>query len=372
MTMKTKSLAAGLMASILMGSVTAAAAPNPGGPQSNAKDAVGAVYTMTNDPAGNQIVMYDRDASGFLTNTGSIDTGGTGSGGGLDPLASQGSLVLSSNGRWLLAVNAGSNDISVFRVWPSTLELVDTVPSGGEFPVSLTVSGNLVYVLNAGGDPNITGFSLSYAGKLNPLDDSIRSLGAGAFAQVGFDPQGQLLVVTDKAAHAIFVFALDRDGLPATSPVVSASNGNVPFGFIFDRHAHLYVVEAATNAVSSYDILDDTTLQTISASVPNGQVAACWIAGDDRHFIYTTNPGTQSVSSYRMEQDGSLSLLQGVAGEGNRPLDLALAENGRFLYAVDPSDGGIDMFRVAHNGSLTNLGTAPGGLSVFAQGLAVR
>jgi 6-phosphogluconolactonase (cycloisomerase 2 family) len=369
--MNWKTLLTGLAASILMGAAAPVWAGGPHGPQGHGRDVVGAVYTMTNAADGNRVVMFERDAKGMLTLAGSVKTGGAGSGGGLDPLASQGSLVLSDNGRWLLAVNAGSNDITVFRVWPDTLERVDKVSSGGTMPVSLTVSDNLVYVLNAGGEPNITGFSLSHRGELRPLHHSTRSLGTGAFAQVGFDPQGEALVVTDKADNEILVFTVDRRGLPAATPVTSASSGQTPFGFIFDRREHLLVVEAASNAVSSYDILDDGTLQTISASVPNGQKAACWIAGD-RRYVFTANPGTNSVSAYSRASDGSVTLLAGVAGTGTTPLDLATSENGRFLYAVDPSAGAIDMFRVGADGSLVNLGAAAGGLATYAQGLAAR
>lgn len=331
----------------------------------------GAVYTMTNDPAGNKVIMFGREEDGTLNKVGSIATGGTGFGSALDPLGSQGSIVLSQDTRWLLVVNAGSNEISVFRVLPHTLALTDKVPSGGAMPVSLTISGNLVYVLNAGGSANITGFYLSRTGRLTPLAHSTRSLGAGAFAQVGFDLAGENLVVTDKANNRILVYVVNA-GLPAMSPVASPSNGVTPFGFIFDKRGHLLVVEAGTDAVSSYTILDDGTLQVISPSVTNGQVAACWIAGTEPGFIFTANPGTHSISSYELKAgSGALTLLKGIAGTGKTPLDMSTVES-RFLYALDPTGGGIDMFRVEHDGSLTALGAVSGGLSIFAQGIAAR
>lgn len=337
------------------------------------EDVVGAVYTMTNATTGNEVVIFDRDEDGILTKVGSISTGGTGSGGGLDPLGSQGSLKLSENHRWLVAVNAGSNEISVFRVQRDGLDLVDKVNSGGVFPVSVTIFHNLVYVLNAGGSPNITGFSLSHKGELIPLTNSTRSLGTGGFAQVGFDPQGETLVVTDKPNNIILVFSVDHHGLPSMSPVTSPSNGETPFGFIFDRREHLLVVEAGTNAVSSYKILQDDTLQVISPSVLNGQRAACWITGSERRYIFTSNPGTHTISSYKIKAgQGSLVLLNGAAATENTPLDLSTTVDGRFLYALDPSNEGIDMFRIERDGSLTDLGTVAGGLSIFAQGIAVR
>jgi 6-phosphogluconolactonase len=306
----------------------------------------------------------------LIAKTDSISTGGTGSGGGLDPLASQGSLVLSEDHRWLLAVNAGSNEVSVLRVLPEGLKLVDKVDSGGGFPVSVTIFHDLVYVLNAGMSSNISGFYLTHRGNLIPLAGSTRLLGTGGFAQVGFDPQGETLVVIDRADR-ILVYPVDQDGLPAMTPVVSASNGPVPFAFIFDRQGHLLVVEVGSNAVTSYNILHDGTLEVISPSVANGQTAACWIAGNKRGNIFTANPGTSSISSYKLRHgNGEISLLDGVAGVGDKPLDLSISVDGRFLYALDPGNGGIDMYRIERDGSLTDLGTIDGGLSVFAQGIA--
>ena len=335
---------------------------------------VGAVYTMTNALEGNEVVIFSRNEEGLLTRAGSVSTGGTGSGGRLDPLASQQSLALSHDKRWLLAVNAGSNEISVFRVLPDGLELVDKVYSGGVFPVSVTVYHNLVYVLNAGASPNIIGFNLGPRGRLTPLAGAARSLPpTGAFAQVGFDPKGETLVVTDKANSQILVYSVDDDGLPALNPVASISNGRTPFGFIFDRQGRLLVVEVGANAVSSYEILQNGALQVISGSVPNGQRAACWIAGNQRGEIFTANPGSHTLSAYRlMARQGELTLLNGAAGAANSPLDLATTENGRFLYALDPNSGGIGMFRIERDGGLTNLGIADGELLIFAQGLAAR
>jgi 6-phosphogluconolactonase len=332
--------------------------------------AVGAVYTMTNAADGNQVVVFDRNDDGILTKMGSFSTGGNGSGGGLDALGSQGSVILSKDNTWLLVVNAGSNEISVFQVKRDGLKFVDKVSSGGTFPVSLTIFDDHVYVLNAKAPSNITGFKLTHKGNLLPLADSTRPL-TGALAQVGFSPEGENLVVTDKADSEILVFSVDEDGLPSMNPVISPSNGLTPFGFIFDQRCHLLVVEATTDAVSAYKILADDILVVTSPSVTNGQVAACWIAGNERGNVYTANPGTHSISAYK-DRQGDLVLLNGIAGTGNTPLDLSIPINGRFLYALDPTGGTIDMFKIEHDGSLTNLGTVAGGFSIYAQGIAAR
>jgi len=343
---------------------------------SHGRGTVGAVYTMTNAADGNQVVVFDRHADGLLTLAGAIPTDGLGSGpapvrGGLDPLESQDSLVLTKDNRWLLAVNAGSNEISVFRVKRRALELVDKVDSGGEFPVSLTVFDNLVYVLNAR-SPNITGFSFGQEGQLVPLADSTRDLGTGGFAQVGFDPRGNNLVVTDRGENEILVFPLDRHGLAATMPVTSPSNGFAPFGFIFDQQGHLLVSEAGSGAVSSYDIGDDGSLQIISGSVGNGQAATCWITRNHMGFVFSANTGSGTISVYKGIFNGQLELLDATAGFGVTPLDIGVSVDDRFLYALDPVSEQIDMFRIDADGSLTKLGTVAGGLSIFAQGTAVR
>ncbi|MGD2064731.1 MAG: beta-propeller fold lactonase family protein, partial [Nitrospirota bacterium] len=158
-----------------------------------ATEVAGAVYTMTN-AADNAVVVFDRNAAGHLTEVGTVATGGSGSGDGLDPLASQAALVLTEDHQWLLAVNAGSNEISVFRVRDDGLHLTDRVDSGGPLPTSLAVDHGLVYVLNAGVPANIMGFHLTRRGRLIPMGDSTRALGDGAFSQVAFDPAGENLV----------------------------------------------------------------------------------------------------------------------------------------------------------------------------------
>ncbi len=333
----------------------------------------GAAYTMTNAPDENQIVVFDRDEQGLLTKMGAVSTGGRGSGGGLDPLASQGALVLADESKWLLAVNAGSNDISVFRVKEDGIELKDRAGSGGNFPVSVTVSENAVYVLNNGTPANVTGFRLNHRGQLSPIPDSTRALGAGSFGQVAFDAQGKSLVIADKANNRLLVYRMDEHGLPAATPVVSSSAGNVPFGVAFDKTGHLLVVEAGSNAVSSYDLRRDGSLQTITASAANGQRATCWITVNQRGDIITTNPGTNSLSTFHVDaQTGAVTLRNGLAGAGNRPLDIDVSKNGRFVYAVDPANGGVDMFRIERDGSLTGMGSVEAGLSIYAQGIAVK
>ena len=203
------------------------------------------VFTMTNAAAGNEILIFDHHPQQGLVGAGSVASGGTGTGGGL---GNQGGVILSKHNRWLYAVNAGSDSISVFSVSRDGLALVDTVASGGSRPVSLTRYDNLLYVVNAGSD-SIAGFTVGDNGALSPLAGSVRGLsGSGtAPAQISFTPWGDALVVTEKATNLITVFRVDEDGLPGPA-VVNASAGATPFGFDFDRYGHLLVSEAAGGA----------------------------------------------------------------------------------------------------------------------------
>ncbi len=339
----------------------------------------GAVYAMSNAPEGNQIVAFERNFDGRLTLMDSFDTGGLGSGGGIDPLGSQGALILSRNHRWLIGVDAGSNDIFIFRVRPHGLELAGNFDSGGNFPVSVALYRNLLYVLNAdpaGGAPNIAGFTLNRWGELTPLEGSVRPLETGGFHQVGFNPRGDTLVVTQGSptgTNAIHVFGVDEDGLPDAAATVSPSSGVVPFGFIFDWRGHLIVSEAGSGAVSSYDILDDKTLEVIDASVPNGNRATCWIAGTWFGSIFTANTGSDNLSSYKVRfGTGQVHLTDAVAATGHKPIDMAVSIDGSYLYVLNAADGTVGALRISPFGFLEDLGTVAGLPPLYAQGIAAR
>src|SRR3954469_10714857 len=187
-----------------------------------------AVYVQTNDAAANAIIAFRRTDDGSLASLGRYETGGRGTG---EPhLPSQNSVVLSDDGGWLLAVNAGSDELSLFAVEPDGLRLADRVASGGSNPTSVAAPGKLVYVLNAGG---IAGFELAN-GRLSRIQGSARPLSAENAdpAQVSFSPDGRVLVVTERGTNAISAFAIDEQGL-AEGPTTIESSGATPYGFDF-------------------------------------------------------------------------------------------------------------------------------------------
>jgi 6-phosphogluconolactonase (cycloisomerase 2 family) len=357
-------------------------------PPSVAGGTQGAVYVTTNDASGNSILMYGRDSHGALRFLAKVPTGGKGIGGGLDPLGSQGSIILSRDSRLLFAVNAGSNDISEFAVTWRGLVLVGTFPSGGMEPVSLTVQGDVLFVLNAGGTPSVDGFRIDpFTSRLKWIAGSKRALpggtGAGG-AQVQFSPGGDALIVTEKATSQIDVFPVDNGGR-LDSPKVFPSNGSTPFGFDFTRRGLLLVSEAGggaggTSATSSYHLQgdddDNLNLELIDGSAPDFQKAGCWlVVSMDNRFAYVANAATGVISGYQVDGDGGLTLLNAdgnTAMPGGAPLDMNVTDNGRFLYALNPVSGTINGFRINGDGSLTPVANAVAGISLAAQGLAAQ
>jgi 6-phosphogluconolactonase (cycloisomerase 2 family) len=338
----------------------------------------GALFTMTNSAGGNEVLVFERSSDGTLNQQGAYSTGGLGTDGGL---GNQGGLILSRSGRLLLVCNAGSNDISLFKVKRNGLDLLDRVPSGGDMPISLAIHGRLVYVLNAGGDGNISGFVVRHHGQLKPLDGSSRPLsGSGTGpAQISFSNNGRVLVVTEKATNQILTYQVNHRG-QTDGPEVYASSGATPFGFAFSRKGYLIVSEAfggAANAsaTSSYRVYNNGVLDVISPSVASDQTAACWIVitGNGK-FAYATNTGSGNITGYRIRHDGSIELLNqdgitGVTGAGSAPIDMAISRGSRYLYSLNSGTQNFSIFKINRDGSLEHI-EETGSLPASANGLA--
>ena len=242
--------------------------------------------------------------------------------------------MLTGNERWLLAVNAGSNSISVLEVRPRGLRLAEVQPSGGIRPVSVTEHRGVVYVLNAGSD-SISGFaSVETVACVRSTGPNRLLSGVGTDpAQIAFTPHGDALVVTEKATNKIVTFEVGQHGLPGDARVQD-SHGQTPFGFAFGKRDQLFVSEAFggaenASATSSYEIDRQGVLKTISASVGTNQSANCWvIVTPNGRFAYVTNTGSGSISGYAIDFDGTIELLDVTAGP---PLPATAARRSIFL-----------------------------------------
>jgi 6-phosphogluconolactonase len=326
-----------------------------------------AVYVQTNDATGNEVLAFERGADGALVLREAVATGGRGTG---EPhLPSQSSIVLSPDGRRLLVVNAGSDELSLFAVQDGALDPSDRVASGGATPTSVAVSGDLVYVLN-NGTPNVVGFRIE-DGRLVELTGSSRPLSADDAdpAQVAFSPDGRTLVVTERGTDSISTYAIDERGY-ASGPTTIESAGQTPYGFDFTRDGVIIVTEAFGGAVgkaaaSSYSLTAPGELTRVSGSVGDTRSEVCWATvTNDGRFAFVTNFGDGTISSYAITSDGRLELRDAIAGStrlGQKGVrDEAITRDGRYLYAIDTDAQQVFGWTVGSDGGLTSIGAFDG------------
>ena len=389
----------------------------PGAGASTAgKRVVGAVYTQTNSPGGNSVVVFDRFADGKLKKRQSVPTGGKGStqsvgcGPGCPILDSQTAVVVSKSGKLVFAVNAGSDTVTSFRRTASGLKRVNQVSSGGNMPESLALHGNLLYVLNvATTNPNATtgnifGLRIGSNGKLSPVGSS-RTLANLAPPDrsadpraMDFKPNGKVIVVTELAAGfagtgppgRIDTFVVGSNG-KAGPAVAHPTSDALPFGFAFDNRGHLVVSQIRSPAgnvdgsVSTYKVTDSGGVTAIDTK-PSGGILPCWVVvSSDGRYAYVVNTGAghpAPVTRFRLGSGGTLTALSPPAasrsGEFART-DAALSRDSKFLYVLAPKVGPgnashIDAYRRTANGGLKFIGsTRPGAnIGIGATGLAAR
>jgi hypothetical protein len=350
---------------------------------SAAPDVAGHVYVNDNTAGTNTVAGFDRHSDGSLTPiAGSpFSAGGQGTG---TTVGSQGSLQLSGDGRYLLAADAGSNQISVLRILPGGALLPaggGPVSSGGVEPISIAVHGDLVYVANAGDKvtgtgSNYSGFRLNDGGRLTPLDGSTFNLPATAnpgdilFNSTGTNLIGVEVGTTVASTFLIDSFVVGADGLitpAAGSPFAAQAAG--PFGSEFSpvNPAHLYVSNAhggaGNGSVSAFNVTHAGAVSSLGASpYADGQTAPCWVEiSHDGAYLWAVNTGSTTISSYRILADGSLSLVTSTAfksGTGIRPFDARLSADGSTLYVVDAAIAKVSAFAVS-GGLLSELAQSP-------------
>jgi 6-phosphogluconolactonase (cycloisomerase 2 family) len=336
----------------------------------------GAVFVQTDDLDHNSVVAFRRDRDGALHRVGEFFTGGRG---GveqdvpLDSLASQDSLTYDRSHRLLFAVNAGSNTVTSFRVDGAHLRRLETVRSGGVFPVSVSAGHDRLWVLNAGGSGNLTGYRIQRSGHLDALSGGSRDLGLSNEARPAFitapadvvqTRDGRQVVVTTKANDTIDVFNV-RDGRLA-APVENHSAAEVPFAASFDSHGRLAVANAGNSSLSTYRLHRDGSLATITAGVEDGQAALCWLVGTGETF-FGGNAGSSTISAFAVAGNGTASLTgapDGVVahtgGGTGGTIDLAITADERLLYAENSFAGTVEGYRIGRDHTLHLASTATG------------
>ncbi len=355
--------------------VAAVAVPASASAAAQASPVVGHVYVNDNTAGTNTIGAFDRHADGTLTpQAGSpFAAGGAGTGAGL---ASQGALQISPDGRFLIAADAGSNQISVLRIKPDgSLRLVShgVISSGGVLPVSVAIHGGLVYMANAGnGGSNYTGFRLRPNGRLQPIAGSTVALPDGSQpGDVLFSGDGAKLAGTRVGTSQIDSFTVGSGGLLTAAPGSPfPAQGLGPFGSEFrPTNPHQLFVSNAHNAgagtgtVSAFRDSANGTLSPIGSSpFADLQTAPCWVEiTHDGQFLFAVNTGSGTISRYSIAPGGALTLLGSTpvgATGGVGAVDARLSPDGRTLYVDESKIGAVGAFAVT-GGNLTELATSP-------------
>ena len=220
-------------------------------------------------------------------------------------------------------------------------------------------------------------------GNLRQIPGAVQTLsGAQVPVQVGFAPNGRLLVVTDIMTNLIYTLEVDNRDV-AGAATAHPSIGLNPYGFAFDGRNELVVSEGnlftgGVSSVTSYDVGAGGTLDAITASATTHQDLACWVSitGDGR-FAYVSDTASGAISAFAIARDGRLTLVNstGVSGTvAGGALDNGLSPDSRFLYSLvaGPTDSITGWRTDLGNGSLTLTGTVSGGIPGYASGIAVR
>ncbi len=346
------------------------------------------VYTASNDAGSNQVIAFDTDDHGNFIEIGRFDTGGRGTGA---PLGNQGALATDASDRWLFVTNSGSGTLTSFRLQENGLQFVNSVGTHGVRPISVTVFGTMVYVLNEGdgknSEPvlrydNISGFRFTAGGVLEPIPNSIRILDKTrltAPAQIGFNKSGTVLLVTEKATDTIDTFVMRADGTPSGEPVKRRSAVPTPFGFAFGDRDYVFITEAnggGKGTTASYRVDRGTgAVSDLVGRVDQGD-ATCWtVLNNDQTLGFSTNTGSGTISSYTINFNGTIEFPNGAATDkpvftGNGVRDAALSQNNAFLFTLNNGDGQIRKFNVGMDGSISAAGVAQ--IPTSATGLVAR
>jgi 6-phosphogluconolactonase (cycloisomerase 2 family) len=291
----------------------------------------GAVFSMTNNKLANSITTFQRRPDGTLEESGSVLTGGQGTGGPED----------SANGLVLANVNG------------------ETSPT------------------------NTSGFTFDAEGQLTAIPGSTRPLSGlpnSGCTQVAFDKTGNVVIVDEQQADVITTYTRQADGT-LSAPQPQQTTGNGPFGLTFTQRNQLLTTEnfgaaPGQGALSSYAIDERSgALTPLSPSVRNGQSDTCWVAiTDDNRFAFTSSFGDDGgISSYRVRPDGSLELLNSQAATvGAGSSDVALSGNSRYLYVKNSVQGTVTAFRIENDGALTRLDVDADGQGFGSIGLAAQ
>jgi 6-phosphogluconolactonase (cycloisomerase 2 family) len=336
--------------------------PHVGTSKSKERQRDGHLYMQTNETR-NAVVHYYRSASGKLTETGRLSTGGAGSG-VFKPISGQesapnafegaGSVILTPDRGFLFTTNGGDNSVSSFRVGEDGwLTLLDCKPTGNSVKgrsgtaKSLAFSPTLstLYVVHAFGPDHVRLMAVDREGKLTARPERytvntqekterVPTMGVlspdGKFLLVGttFDqppvltgaypdgspiiwvrqPDGKFKVIASNAPDpdGLVVFPLREDGTLGTAQFHDAKAAS-PFYIAFlHKRPDTFVVGYAVGDGCAMGTIDEDGKISIGPLAKIDTSAGrpselCWLAvSPDDRLVFATNFGYSNISSCRI------------------------------------------------------------------------
>ena len=376
----------------------------------------GHLYIQTNETR-NAIIHYHRPANGTITEVERIPTGGAGSGvfrpiyeaNGPNAFEGAGSVILTSDRRFLFTTNGGDNSVSSFSVGKDgRLKLLDVKPTGNPVKgksgtaksLAYSTSKGTLYVLHSFGPDHIRVMSVSGEGKLTPRPerytvntqnktDRVSTMAALSpdekflLVDINFDerpsanPDGtpKFVLANERDHDGLVVFPVDADGTLG-APSFHDAGGVAPFyiAFLHGRPNTFINGIAAGNGLvmSSIDArgqigIDPLVPIDTSAGKPS---ELCWLAiSPDDRSVFATSFGYSNISSYhvdgdqvsiakdpacpRVPGDGTFRAINGTVSSG--PSDNWISPDGAYLYQVYGNASKLVGYATQPDGSLKEI-----------------
>ncbi len=302
-------------------------------------------------------------------------------------------LVISDDGRFLFAVNGGSNTVAVFSINPDgSLTAAPGSPfsSGGQTPCSVAINGRFVYVANKAFDPlhvitqqpNYTTFEVDDAGRLLPVPNGTIEVPAGSSpSQVLLSNDRRFLFATDFLAFmlpteeptgTLLSFSVQGErglALAPGAPYVVPTGDGGALGLATNPRSDrtLYVGFPVAGAFGVYDIDPSTGVLTFVTQLTAGP-ATCWLRTNSTGTrLYTLNSGKNAVGVFNTDNPQAPTPINTFTlkdSQNSGDFSLGFSPDGATLYVVSQNvdstfatnNNWLHVLKVAVDGTVSEPG----------------
>jgi hypothetical protein len=362
------------------------------------------VYVESNNPnpGQNAILAYkENTTTGALTAlpNGRFLTGGTGyrnAGPQLGPDDSDKEVISTPDGKYLFAVNQGSNTVAEFLIKNNgNLQLASDAPfsSGGTEPVSLSFSNDQLHVLNRGNSaegtagtiaPTLASFFVGEDGNVFPVPSATITFSLNLSpAQVLTSADGKFTFVDNFATPSNLKVSLANtiepfidNGNGTLTPVANGKAGlptNPPLvlGLVEDPVHHiLYSGQAPSGGVATFTYNDTTGKVAYVGAVASPGKATCWLnISPNGKYLYATDSATDAISVYSLANPLKPALIQEFylngpnvksgspanASPTSQDFQFSFDSTGNYLYVVNHTTD--DAFQQGNQLSTLSVGS---------------